>query len=483
MKKFTIQLFALVTILVVFMCASCSKLIEVDPPITTINGDNVFNEDGTAIAAITGIYANMSKARVSEGTGRLTNIFFTTGLAADELELWNKSNTYLAQWYENNISPAENTWSAIYNMIFVANSAIEKLPAANALTASVRTQLLGEAKFIRALCYFYLVNIYGEVPLAISTNYKVNQLLAKSKVSEVYALIVQDLNESKELLNAQFIGADGISSSKERVRPSKWAAIALLSRVYLYTGAYAQAEAQASLVLSNNGLFRLKDLNDVFLSNNEEAIWQLQPVGTNEAANTKEGELMKLFPDVGPSDNFPVYLTERLVHAFNAYDQRKAKWIDSVSIGTDKYYFASKYKIGREVAAIAEYSTVFRLAELYLVRAESKIRQNRIADGIEDLNILRSRATDQTAANTKKLSKLNTNLDLADALLAVERERQFELFTEWGHRWMDLNRTGRIDAVLTGFKPNWQPTDKLFPIPQTEIDMNPNLRGQQNPGY
>jgi len=481
--KFTIEKFAVMAAMVFIMCASCSKLIEVDPPITSVNGENVFNEDATAIAVLTGIYANMSKAGVSDGAGRLTNVFFTTGLAGDELELWNKGNTYFGQWYENTISPLENTWSGIYNMIFVANSALEQLPGAEALSEQVKKQLLGEAKFVRALSYFYLVNLYGEVPLAISTDYKVNQLLPKSSTAAIYTLIKQDLLESKALLGDRFIGADGINPTSERVRPSKWAAAALLARVYLYTGNYGDAEAEADLVIGKGDLFRLGNLNAAFLANNQEAIWQLQPTGRDGIDNTMEGQLLKLFEGVGPSDDYPVYLRDDMVKGFNHYDQRKTNWIDSIVIGANKYYFASKYKIGKEVASIAEYSTVLRLGEQYLIRAEAKIRQNRIAEGIEDLNILRNRATDQTAAGDKRLPQLSASLDLTAALLAVEKERRFELFTEWGHRWMDLKRTGRIDAVLSAIKLNWQPTDKLFPIPQTEIDMNPNLRGQQNAGY
>jgi hypothetical protein len=106
-----------------------------------------------------------------------------------------------------------------------------------------------------------------------------------------------------------------------------------------------------------------------------------------------------------------------------------------------------------------------------------------VAEGIEDLNIIRRRATDLNATPVDQLPQLSLSLSKEDALLAVENERRRELFTEWGHRWFDLKRTGRADAVLGGVKPGWQSTDQLFPLPGNDVATNINLRGHQNPGY
>ena len=115
---------------------------------------------------------------------------------------------------------------------------------------------------------------------------------------------------------------------------------------------------------------------------------------------------------------------------------------------------------------------VLRLAEQYLIRAEARAQQNNISGSQSDLNLIRNRAgLVNTAANDKTA-----------LLTAIEHERQVELFTEWGHRWLDLKRTNRADAVLGPIKaPNWQPTDMLYPIPQTQIANDPNVH--QNPGY
>ena len=77
---------------------------------------------------------------------------------------------------------------------------------------------------------------------------------------------------------------------------------------------------------------------------------------------------------------------------------------------------------------------------------------------------------------------LDPYLNQGDALLLIEHERQVELFTEWGHRWLDLKRTKRASTIL-GDQPNWQSTDSLYPIPTIQINTDPNMINAQNPGY
>lgn len=116
---------------------------------------------------------------------------------------------------------------------------------------------------------------------------------------------------------------------------------------------------------------------------------------------------------------------------------------------------------------------VMRLAEQYLIRAEARIQQGKLDDGRNDLDAIRHRAG---------LPNLSTSLTQPALLLAVEQERKVELFAEWGHRWFDLKRTKRADAVLGPIKgANWQSTDTLYPIPSDAIRTNANLT--QNEGY
>ena len=158
------------------------------------------------------------------------------------------------------------------------------------------------------------------------------------------------------------------------------------------------------------------------------------------------------------------------VDAFESGDQRRDQWIGEVNDGSQTYYFPFKYKI-QFAFTPEEYVVGLRLAEQYLIRAEARAKQGDLIGAQSDLNVIRGRAglPNSTANNQASL------------LLAIEQERKVELFTEWGHRWMDLKRTQRIDEILSTLKSNWQVTSALYPIPELDITNNPNIT--QNPGY
>ena len=119
-----------------------------------------------------------------------------------------------------------------------------------------------------------------------------------------------------------------------------------------------------------------------------------------------------------------------------------------------------------------EYSILLRLAEQYLIRAEARLYLGDLDGAKTDLNLIRNRAA---------LPPITTNIE-DELKLAIENERRHELFTEQGHRWFDLKRTARANEILGPIKPNWHNTDILLPIPETELNLNPNLQ-PQNPGY
>jgi starch-binding outer membrane protein, SusD/RagB family len=478
----------ILTFLILTGVGSCKKLVEVDSPITSTNAGNVYQNDGTASAVLTGIYAKLSleDGGLINGVSGPTAISLYTALLADELTIADLNNLSFGPHFKNDLTPFTLSgvfWSAIYPTIFTLNSAIEGLTDSKTLTLSVKQQLLGEAKFMRAFCYFYLVNLYGDVPLVTGTDWKLNSLLSKEAKSKVYEQIVNDLSDAKEFLSVEFLNADAVTPypilSAERIRPTKWAAHALLARVYLYTGNWAGAEIESSEVINNAGFFALTSLDSVFLKNNMEAVWQLQPVGTGPQANTGDGALFVL-PPSGPNGNdYPVYLSEGVLTAFEEGDNRRLSWVDSVKPEDETFYYPKKYKIGRIDATTEEYIMMFRLGEQYLIRAEARANQDNLSGSIDDLDIIRERAGLPLIAN------VNPAIDKSDLLNAIFRERRVELFTEWGHRWFDLIRNNTIDATMNTVSAqkggNWTPYKALLPIPADEIDRNPNL--SQNVGY
>jgi hypothetical protein len=374
-------------------------------------------------------------------------------------------------YYTNSLTSSNVSsgyWESIYPRIFLINSAVEGLSATTTLTPTIRIQLLGEAKFIRAFLYFYLVNLYGDVPLVLSTDYLVNAVMPRTPKSAVWEQIINDLKDAESLLSSNYLKADIFSTSTDRLRPTKWAAAAMLSRVFLYQQKWKDAEIAATTVINNNKLYDTVSLtNGVFNKSSKEAIWQLQPVNTG--LNTGEARLF-IIPATGPSDANPVYLSDILLNSFENGDNRKTAWVKSITLGGTIYNYPYKYTISDLNVPVNEFQVVLRLGELFLIRAEAKAQQGDASGAIDDLNIIRKRA---------RLSNYSGPTDKFTLLAAILHERQVELFTEWGHRWLDLKRTGAVDSVMTIVAPqkgsSWNTNSQWYPISQTELQLNPFL--------
>jgi starch-binding outer membrane protein, SusD/RagB family len=469
---------------------SCKKLVEVDPPFNRPTEKSVYLEDATAISVLTGIYSSLSAAGL--GNNGLLSISKKTGLSSDEfLQISDASSNDVA-YFTNALSahPVGGTpsagheiWNICYNYIFTCNAAIEGLSSSSSLTPNVKDQLIGEAHFMRAFFYFYLVNLYGDVPLAVTSDYEVNRRLARTAKSKVYESIVSDLKEAKNLLSKSFLNGQmkEYSGDIERVRPSYWAATAMLARTYLYMEDWSNAEAEASILI-DNPLFTLVDLADVFNKYSVEAIWQLQPAAINgtDFWNTEDARMYVLTADpVGPNYSHPVYLSNNLISAFDSSDERKNEWLGTYVEAGNAYLFPYKYKAATPSSDITEYHVVLRLAEQYLIRAEARAHLGSTSGAVSDLNKILNRA---------KLTGYGGQTTLASLLSAILHERQVELFTEWGHRWLDLKRTGNIDAIMNNVTPqktnglgSWQSYKQWYPLPIEDIQRDLNLT--QNSGY
>lgn len=456
------------------LLSGCKKLVEVEAPHTSINNENVFKSDETAISYVTGIYSQIAaNFHLSSG---VTSLSYYPGLSADELTLFNSVNdSQTIDLYQNNLKAGNGLtpvfWYSLYNTIYLTNSSIEGLTKTNFLTPAVKKQLLGEAKFMRAFCYFYLVNLFGDVPLVTSTDYNINATLSRTSSSVIYSFIENDLTDCQNLLANVYPDAKLLNSTTERVRPNKWTATALLARVYLYEKKWALAQTNSSAVIANS-LFSLESIDNVFRANNSEAIWQLQPV--NLGWNTEDAQLF-ILPMSGPEAAYPVYLSSSLINSFDSNDQRKSKWISKITIGGQDYSYAYKYKSATLNDPITEYQCVFRLSEQYLIRSEALLQQGDIGGCQSDMNIIRNRAG---------LNAI-TSMTTSELLNALQMEYRHEFFTEWAQRWLTLKHFGKVDEVMSincvSKGGTWRTTSQLYPIPITEIQRDANLI--QNPGY
>jgi len=453
---------------------SCKKFIQIDAPNTLLVTASVFNNDGAAHAALTSIYSNLSE------DSYLVSLY--TGLSGDELI--NLSSPYAPLYYNALLSTSSiNVWYRWYNDIYQANAVIEGLSDFKGVSSSISKQLIGESKFLRAFCHFYLVNLYGDVPLVTTTNYVVNSQLPRSPKDEIYRQIISDLISAQELLNTNYIDQTDTTVTTQRARPTKAGATALLARVYLYTKKYDSAEQLATSVINDSRFSLVQNLSNVFLADSPESIWQLaipQPAGSSQTTDGANYILLSAPQSINAQ------ISNWFLDSFEPGDLRKATWVNSYTSGSNTWYFPFKYQVGNSgynPNNRSEAVMVLRLAEQYLIRAEARAQQNKLSEATADLNVIRNRAglpnvTDSIASSQPAL------------LAAILHERQVELFTEWGHRWFDLKRTNTINSVMgapgnicsqKGGVWNDDGHQALFPIPMTEINLDHNLT--QNPGY
>lgn len=453
-------------LIAVICCFSsgCNTILKVDNPADKIVGDDLFNDKESAESAILGIYSAISSN---------TNIF--TGAITQYAAIYGDEATYTGQstsiieFNHGAISSTNsiietNLWATAYRLIYQINMSLEKLEGSNALTLATKNQLSGECKFLRAFIYFHMIQLFGEVPLITGTDYRVNENMGRTNITSIRELILADLLSAKELLSASYPG-------NEKVRANKWAAAALLARYYLHQQLWGDAEKEASDII-NTALYRLSKPDDVFLANSNEAIFQIQPV--LPGYNTMEGNTF-----VPAESARPAYaLTTSLINTFEVNDKRWQAWVKSKKVNGTTYYFPFKYKKKIDFSAnfsLTEYSMILRFSEVILIRAESRLSMNLLPGAIADLDSIRQRA------GLSLISITQPGISAMELAEKIQKERQIEFFIECGHRWFDLKRTGKAYTTLLTIKPDWKVEKGLWPLPQAQLALNPNLK--QNSGY
>ncbi len=499
MMKLSYKNIKYVLLLGSFFSLGCSKLVDIDEPIDTTTTAKLFLTDDKADQTIAGMYAQMT-------IGQQTSIALTNGgatiyagLAGDELVpndavgLVESNDIFKYKMLAENTLSESILWIPTYKTVYTANAILDGEAASTSatLTKAKRNDLKASAMFVRALCFFYLTNFYGDIPLPFSSNHVNNMKLTKMPQAQVYEKIIADLEE------ALLLHEEGTSQSPTiKTRANKQAIETLLARVYLYVENWEKAAFYANKVITK-GPNTLETLQKAFNTNSKEAIFQLSIipniVGFHEVVYlTPQLPLLLLpvdaqgyftEPDIF-EENSPMlipqnYLSDELVNAFENGDKRKEVWASynpSANIppyNGRRFYFPYKYKNAEDPAVSPGSYTVLRLAEAYLIRAEARAMLNETSLAAEDIDQIRLRAgLGRTIATDQ------------DALIkAVAQERRVEFFAEWGHRFFDLKRTGKALAVLSAIPEKSAITkDKLvFPIPKNDIKNNPKLI--QNPGY
>lgn len=477
---------------------SCTDFLTENPK-NRIDQNTYYKTEQDAIAAVNAIYAYLGAYNLDGGgpfPGNTAGVYHstfwvTTELASDNMlnnQLGALGNDQLANFSYN--SQNENLleiWRIQYKVITLANVAISRIPAIEMNTA-LRDRLVNEAKFLRGLMYFNLTRLYKNVPLLLEENAALKPEAATQEA--IYAQIILDLQD------AEALPADG---QTEEGRATQGAAQALLAKVYLTKGDHAQAAIYAQKVIDSKVYALWDDYADAFKLKNrggKEAVFSVSfGDGGGKISFWEVGQFnVRLLPvelsnarsQVSNTQGWQT-VTPHLYNSYHADDKRKAAtYLSEITddngnvIKLSKIYIKKYWDEAEDPTAGGSYNDfpVIRYSDVLLTMAEAKAHTGDFAAANTFLNQVRTRAG---------LSAVN--ISSAESFLNEIMDQRRKEFIGEGHRWFDLVRTGKLNALVQAAKASEYPAGLpqlnenyyQFPIPQTERDVNPNL--PQNPGY
>ncbi len=423
------------------LTACDSKLVT--EPTASIDSETALNSARGIELALNGAYRSLQ-------AGNREYIAYP-GVYADDLDFTGTFQTD-REFGLRNIQTSNGAiltlWADEYDGINRANGVLAALKEDSGVPADKAALDEGAARFIRAVHYMRLTEWFGGVPLVLepSTGVGEESKVSRSTEAEVNAQIVLDLEAAAGLLPA----------AKEQGKATKGAANALLARVYLEEGKYAEARDKATALISDPDYSLVRDFATLFTTKHSaESIYEIQ-----FTVNNSNSLAFWFFPqELGGRWGFSP--TDELYNLYGPTDSRRDA---SIRIGpaSGRSYI---YKYSR-IATGDDNVILVRLAEMYLARAEANARLGAAdATVLADINVIRDRAGATPVA-------VAGQANLLDAIL---NERRLELAFE-GFRFFDLRRFGKAEAKL-----QVEASRLLLPIPQAELDVNPSL--QQNPGY
>jgi hypothetical protein len=463
LKKYKILLLVVGMVSIV----SCKKeFLELTPP-TSLPPDIALATEADLNLALRGAYAGL---RATDLFGRTVPVIGDV-MADNAYQSSQNTNRYTAfngYTFTPNDANVTGLWGLAYTAILRANNIINSDVASNPNV----DQYKGEAYAIRALSYFTLVRYfarpYTDDPsgpgVPIITVFDPELKPGRNTVQEVYDLIIDDLSQAYNLMT-KFTNSSQFS---------KYAARGLQAKAYLTMGDKANALTAALDVINNSGF-------TVVSAANHQAYW------TNPAIRTDKVEtLFEVSSDAVGNNQFDAlsYLysqggnygdllhSDSLYSLFTATDVRRTLYPTGTRPAGNPVVFVEKYPA---ILGDRSDTKVLRLSEMYLIAAEASLPGNE-ADALMYVNYITSRRSANPIASS------GTQL-FEDIITERRKELAFE-----GDRYMDLQRLMR-DVVRNDDYPalalliEYSNHRRILPIPQAELDANPIIRGEQNPGY
>jgi len=475
------------SLILLLICSftACKKELAIEPE-QSLSDQTVFTSRAGAQAAVFGIY---STAQVLEVFGGLPLIIgdyqADNTLFVGSFPTLREINEFTTLSTNVSIAPI---WQDHYRVILRANSIIDRVPGITeaGFTDLQKKQMVAEAKFMRALTYFQLVNLFAQpyncsmgsnlgVPLVLKEFAGEIEFPARSTVNEVHLQIKKDLDEALVDLPSTYAAA-----ADTRGRATKGAARGLLSRLHLYRGEWTEAAARANEVITATPTYVLAANYAFYDANSAEDVFTIQ-MTTTDNSRTGAGGLAGYHRPAAQGGRGDAAFTTELVNAYLEEPGDRRLGISDSAVASDgpRRRFTLKYIDAR---TNADNAPIIRVTEMYLNRAEALAEKDGINQiSIDLINALRTRA----GLPNWTLATFSTKQQFVDGIL---NERRKELAFE-GHRRMDLLRKGkplRTSGPTAAISKPCDPTGSpkvILPIPQREIDINTGLKGQQNPGY
>lgn len=449
LRYFTLTLLVIIT--------SCQKVLEPEP-VDLLTDDVVLNEPKDVPNVEIGLYSafrSIIPSKVIAGDFTADNLIHN-GTFSQYRELGTK------QISSANAS-ATALWGSIYNTVYVANFILERLPAVQGVKTADRNRVLATAHFLRGYAYFVALNTYGGVPKVIATSIEGNRNIPRASETDLLQFILDDYNDALGFLperpvNPGFAGVHALNAA--------------FAEYYLFIKNWALAEQFATQVISSGQYTLVPDFSTIVNTDfTPESIFEMGYTLADDPGTNSTIGLNNLF--VGRREIIPSNQAILALASAESGDRFSSISFNPNNLsGNDNGWSVAKYGTAD---ANNNNVIVFRLGGMYLLRAEARAQQGKVTgsnSAQQDINALRARAKAPTVGPVSQ----NQMLTL------IENERRFELAFE-GHRWYDLVRTDRAKIIMPAFNSNWKTTFERWPIPQREIQTNPALVGNQNPGY
>ncbi|MDT0677194.1 RagB/SusD family nutrient uptake outer membrane protein [Autumnicola musiva] len=447
-----------IVVLILFQAYSCSEEILEKDPQSSFSAQGFYKTTADARAGVNGIYDALQSAM------RINFSFWGEG-RADAVDTRHSGDPLALK--QNNLTQTINSasWNNLYEVISRANYAIKYIPSVFEEENDFSRQLIGQARALRALSYFYAVRVWGDVPLITEPYESVEQDFFVERTGKEMVLdqIEADLIYASE--NArESNGGDG-----DRILFTQGGADALLTHVYMWRQKYGDAIASAERVMNNDlySLVSITNWNNIFSSGySNETIFE---VGYNE---TQTNSLRVLYALGSDSHYFP---SESFRNSFEEGDLRETLIYDVTEEEPRKIWkFFGEGFNDESPDPSGNNIVLLRLADIILLKAEAHNALGETAEALQLLNRIRERAG---LPEIDEQEAVNLYGDLESAIL---HERLIELSFE-GHRWFDLVRTGRAIDVMNPINGLSDEGNLVWPIHEDAFNRNPNL--EQNLFY